>query len=99
MNAYQAQFFANCPNNGMRILYTLRIETTEMIPVEQIIARVEGAGETYHEELADELLLSLGGKQTLTADHHGVTITTTRSAPANIYLDRTVGGMAGTPGY
>lgn len=81
MNAYTTQFFANCPNNGLRILYTLRIETTEVISVEQIIAKVEGVGDAYHEELADELLLSLGGKQTLTADHHGVTIETTRPQP------------------
>jgi hypothetical protein len=80
MNAYTTEFFSNCPNNGLRIKYRLRIETAEVIPVEQIVAKVESITEGYHEEVADELLLSFGGAQTLTADHHGVTIETTRQA-------------------
>lgn len=86
MNAYTTEFFSNCPNNGLRIKYRLRIETSEVIPVEQIIAKVEGVSDSYHEELADELLLSFGGTQTLVADHHGVTIETTREAlePSNV---------------
>ncbi len=82
MNAYTTEFFARCPNNGLRIKYRLRIETGAVIPVEQIIAKVEGLPDAYHEELADDLLLSFGGVQTLTADHHGVTIETTRRAPS-----------------
>lgn len=79
MNAYTTEFFANCPNNGLRIKYRLRIETSETIPVEQVTAKVESISEGFHEEVADELLAAFGGKQTLTADHHGVTIETTRT--------------------
>lgn len=79
MNAYTTEFFANCPNNGLRIKYRLRIETREVIPVEQITAKVESISEGFHEEVADELLLAFGGVQTLVADHHGVTIETTRA--------------------
>ena len=79
MNAYTTEFFTNCPNNGLRIKYRLRIETREIIPVEQITAKVEGISEGYHEEVADELLAAFGGVQTLVADHHGVTIETTRA--------------------
>lgn len=79
MNAYTTEFFANCPNNGIRIKYRLRIETREVIPVEQIVARLEAISEGYHEEIADELLQVFKGVQTLTADHHGVTIETVRS--------------------
>lgn len=78
MHAYITEFFANCPNNGIRIKYRLRIETHEIIPVEQITAKVEALSEGFHEELADELLCVFGGVQTLVADHHGVTIETTR---------------------
>ena len=80
MNAYTTEFFSNCPNNGLRIKYRLRIESAEVIPVEQIIAKIEGLPDAYHEELADDLLVSFGGLQMLTADHHGVTIETTRVA-------------------
>lgn len=79
MNAYTTDFFCNCPNNGLRIRYTLRIETRDIIPVEQITAKVETMSEGFHEEVADELLAAFGGVQTLVADHHGVTIETTRA--------------------
>lgn len=79
MNAYTTEFFTNCPNNGLRIKYRLRIETREIIPVEQITAKVESISEGFHEEVADELLRAFGGVQTLVADHHGVTIETTRA--------------------
>ena len=79
MNSYTTEFFTNCPNNGLRIKYRLRIETREIIPVEQITAKVESISEGFHEEVADELLAAFGGVQTLVADHHGVTIETTRA--------------------
>lgn len=78
-NAYTTEFFANCPNNGIRIKYRLRIETRDIIPVEQIIAKVDTITEGFHEEVADELLAAFGGVQTLAADHHGVTIETIRA--------------------
>ena len=82
MNAYSTKFFCRCPNNDARIEYALRIETSEAIAVEQIIDGIElDADEPcFHEELADLLLARFGGTQTLTADHHGVTIETTRAA-------------------
>lgn len=75
--------YAAAEANGLRIKYRLRIECAEVIPVEQIIAKVESIGEGYHEEIADDLLLSFGGLQMLVADHHGVIIETMRLAPAD----------------
>lgn len=79
MNAYTVEFFACCPNNGIRIKYRLRIETTDVIPVEQIAAVVD-TEDGFHEEIADRMLARFGGRQVMTADHHGVQIETTRVA-------------------
>ena len=38
------------------------------------LPRVQSISEGYHEELADDLLLSFSGTQTMVADHHGVMI-------------------------
>lgn len=78
MNSYLTEFFAQCPNNGQRIKYSLRIDSMAMIAVEQITAAIENVADAYHEEIADSLHAQFGGRQTLTADHHGVTIQTTR---------------------
>ena len=78
MNTYTTTFFADCPNNGVRILYRLEIQTGVVLSVEDIITGVGEVSEGYHEEIADELLQRFGGFQTLTADHHGVTIETSR---------------------
>lgn len=78
VNTYTTEFFANCPTNGARIRYRLRIETAEPIRVEEILAAVEAAPDVFHEELADDFLARFGGTQTLTANHHGVDIETTR---------------------
>lgn len=79
MNAYTTEFFCTCPNNQIRIRYKLRIETREVLSVEKILAAVELVDEGYHEEVADQLFARFGGVQTLIADHHGVTIETTRT--------------------
>lgn len=79
MNAYTTEFFATCPNGGARIKYRLRIETRDMLMAEDIIAALEATYEGFHEEIADDLLKRFGGVQTLVADHHGVTIETTRA--------------------
>lgn len=79
MNIYTTQFFAECPSNGIRIKYELRIETTEVLSVEAIVTTVDQMGEGYHEQIADNLLEALGGSQTLIADHHSVTIETRRA--------------------
>lgn len=80
MNIYTAQFFALCPNNGARIHYTLRIEASEAIPVEQINAAVDTTDQGFHEEIADHMHARFGGVQTLKAHHHGVDIETRRGA-------------------
>lgn len=82
MNIYRTSFYANCPTNGVRILYSLQISTREIIPVEQIVSAVESISEGFHEEIADELLQKFGGMQKLEAEHHGVHIETLRAEPA-----------------
>lgn len=82
MNTYSIQFHCNCPVNGIRIGYRLRIETTEVVPVEQIVAVIEAveSGEpAYHEELADQLASRFPGKHTMAAHHHGVDVETIRT--------------------
>ena len=78
MNEYKTTFFAHCPFNGYRILYELTITTTETIMVEEIIDTVSRIGDGIHEDIADLLAKKFVGCQTLTANHHGVQITTTR---------------------
>lgn len=78
MNTYRTEFFCQCPVNRVRIKYALCIRTANMIPVEEILAALEAYEESYHEDIADELLKRFGGEQTLTADHHGVIIETER---------------------
>lgn len=78
MNTYTTEFHARCPHNGIRIKYRLRIETAKVIPVEWISAAVESVDDVFHEEIADNLAKQFAGLHTLTADHHGVTIETTR---------------------
>lgn len=59
MNAYTIEFHVACPVNGVRVKYTLRIETPArlMLPVEQLVAEIEAIeGEpAFHEDLADRL--------------------------------------------
>lgn len=77
MNLYRHAFSTLCPNNAVAIHYVLEIETTRMIPVEEIVeaCQVEKA---FHEALAETLILRFGGRQTLRAHHHGVDIETRR---------------------
>lgn len=79
MNVYTTEFFADCPKNGYRIKYALRIETTKVILVEHILAATESFTTDFHEHIADALHGRFGGTQKLTADHHSVTIETTRT--------------------
>jgi hypothetical protein len=79
LNIYRTSFFAKCPNNGSRILYSLEIKTAEVVSVEEIIEVVEGIDEEFHEAIADQLLKRFGGKQTLSAEHHGVHIESHRA--------------------
>lgn len=78
MNRYQLQFFAKCPVNGVRVTYDWTVETFAgaMLPVEALLDAAPTEG--FHEAIADALFAKFGGKQTLVAFHHGVTITTVR---------------------
>lgn len=78
MNVYSTRFFSICPNNGARIDYELNIETDQTIQVEDLIDAVTLLNRGYHEEIADQLFREFGGRQTLSADHHGVAIKSVR---------------------
>ena len=77
MNIYTQAFRATCPNNGRSVDYLLRIEAPRMIIVEDIQAAVADL-KGYHESFADELWQKFGGRQTLTAHHHGTDVATVR---------------------
>jgi hypothetical protein len=68
MNTYKTEFFCLCPLNETRIKYFLEIATDEF----------KNYASGFHELIAEDLHKKFGGKQTLVADHHGVTIETTR---------------------
>lgn len=80
MNTYLKSFFSVCPVNGVRISYSLRIDlpSDKRLMVEEITEAVQVHKKALHEDIADTLICRLGGVQTLTAEHHGVTIETTR---------------------
>ena len=79
MNTYTTSWFCKCPVNGIRILYTAKIETTEIIAVEELLAHIDQYyKDGFQELIATDLHEKFGGKQTITADHHSVIITTTR---------------------
>ena len=78
MNTYTFKFFVTCPLNGIRVLYDAKIENKEIIAVEEILAAIKTYESGFHEPIADDMFGLFGGRQTITADHHSVTITTTR---------------------
>lgn len=81
MNIYETQFFATCPVNKVRVHYHLRIETGNVIAVEELLERIATVyADGFHELMADDLLATFGGKQILKAHHHGVDIETVRQA-------------------
>ena len=78
-NTYKTRFFSVCPINKARIDYQLTIETDKVIGVEELLTLLGGYySEGFHELMADDLFERFGGKQTLTAHHHGVDIETVR---------------------
>lgn len=78
MNRYTRRFEAVCPNNGEKIAYTMMIETDVVIMVEDIVAFTDAIGKGFHEAIADDMHAKFGGRQVLTAFHHGVDILTRR---------------------
>ncbi len=83
MNTYTTEFFATCPENGIRIKYELEIKTDKAVPVENIIEVVGRMKSGYHERIAEDLRAAFGGLQTLLAEHHGVRIKTHRSGASS----------------
>ena len=77
MNTYRAEFFARCPVNDARVHYHLTIVTDKVLSVEDLNDTLDNIGPALHEDIAD-MLAEYGGKQTLIADHHGITIETER---------------------
>lgn len=77
MNIYIQRFRATCPANGRTVDYALTIETSRTIMVEEIQAAVADL-KGYHEDFAADLFRIFGGKQTLSAHHHGTDVTTVR---------------------
>lgn len=77
MNIYTQRFRALCPFNSRAVDYVLTIESARMIMVEdlqQVTRDLIG----YHEDFADKLWQRFGGRQILTAHHHGTDIETIR---------------------
>jgi hypothetical protein len=78
MNKYSTKFISLCPVNNKPIIYSLEIKHLDKIFVEEILEEINKFTSLFHEEIADELFLKFGGKQTLIAYHHGVSIQTKR---------------------
>lgn len=79
MNVYRAQFHARCPVNAARISYTWTLTTAQVVRVEAINDALDEIRTGFHEDIADDLHRQFGGQQHLVAEHHGVTIETTRT--------------------
>ena len=79
VNIYETSFYCKCPINKIRILYELKIETKEIISVEELLKHIEHwYQDGFHELIADHLAERFNGIHTLKADHHSVKITTIR---------------------
>ena len=78
MNTYETTFTVKCPNDDDSIEYNLVIESENTILVEDITSATRIAVPAFHESIADGVFALLGGKQTITAVHQGVRITTVR---------------------
>jgi len=84
VNIYETSFYCKCPTNETRVLYNLKIETEEIIPVELLLTHIkQWYEEGFHELIADHLSETFDGVQTLKADHHSVQITTIRKGNGN----------------
>jgi hypothetical protein len=80
MNIYETSWYCKCPLNKIRVLYELKIESSDLIYVEKLMEYIEtNCKEGFQEVIADEIKSHFGGKQTIKANHHSVTITTIRN--------------------
>lgn len=80
MNIYRHTFTARCPNNDATISYALEIRSRRTLMVEAIV-EVCQFDIGFHEDIAETLHSRLGGRQRLTAHHHGVDIETRHGKP------------------
>jgi hypothetical protein len=78
VNIYTHRFTAKCPNNSRVVTYNLTIESHDTIMVESLQSEILNFDIGYHEQIADKLFERFGGRQTITAHHHGTHITTIR---------------------
>ena len=78
MNLYRFTFTATCPVNGQAIAYTAEIRTERTLPVEELNTWRLDQRSGFHEDIADRMQHRFGGRQSLVAVHHGVTIETER---------------------
>ena len=87
MNIYETSFYCKCPINKIRILYELKIETKQIIAVEELLEHINHwYQDGFHELIADHLAENFNGVQTLGDNHHSVKITTIRQG--NEHTDR-----------
>ena len=77
MNIYGYSFFVKCPNDDADIEYTLMIKHDQMILVVDIIKACKFPP-SYQEEIADKLRDLLPGNISISAEHQGVEVVTTR---------------------
>lgn len=79
MNRYTHSFLVKCPVNDKAIRYTLIIQSSARVMVEDILRVADALPATgFHEDIADTLANQLPGRQFLHAHHHGVDIATQR---------------------
>ena len=79
MNIYETSFYCKCPINKIRILYELKIETKQIIAVEELLEHINHwYQDGFHELIADHLAENFNGIHTLEANHHSVKIITIR---------------------
>lgn len=77
-NIYRYKFYSNCPTNGEVIQYHFELISEKMVIAEHVQTACAINRLGFHEDIADRLHDAFGGKQTLTATHHGVEIETRR---------------------
>ena len=80
MNTYETTFTVKCPNDSESVKYKLLVESDDLIFVEDINAaiRVVESFGGFHEKIADYIYTRSQCRLTITAEHQGVKVTTTR---------------------
>ena len=78
MNIYTYQFKLKCPVNDLVIKYNLKIKSSEIIRIEDIVSFLAEYEKGFHEDVANKLFDQFAGYQIMKAFHHGVHIETRR---------------------